>query len=139
MYDEAGLAEAGRTDRGSWVEGHWYRPQEVRVDRVGSTSQPVGMVLGFAVASIMDEAEELILRKAEDYGYNNVARSPFGPVFGLLTRMHDKQARAVNLVSSGHHANYEGLEDTFMDMIGYATLALLCIRGQWPGVKAGEW
>lgn len=137
--DEGRLAEADRRDPRSWVEGHWYRQEEVRADGVDSTTKPVGMILGFAVASIMDDAEELILRKAEDYGYDNVARSPFGPVFGLLTRMHDKQARAVNLVSSGHQANYEGLEDTFMDMIGYATLALLCIRGQWPGVKAGQW
>lgn len=137
--DERRLAEAGRNDRGSWVEGAWYRPEEVRADRVDSPAQSVRQLLGFPVASIMDQAEELIITKAEDYGYNNVARSPFGPLFGLLTRMHDKQARAVNLVSSGHQANHEGLEDTFLDMIGIATLALLCIRGQWPGVRAGKW
>ena len=139
MYDEARLAEAGRNDRGSWVGGSWYRPQEVRADRVGSTAQSVTPAFKMALAHIYDQAEELLLSKAEDCGPRNISASPFGPLFGLLVRLYDKQARAVNLVTEGHQANHESLEDTFLDMLNYSAIALLVIRGQWPGVKAGEW
>jgi len=92
-----------------------------------------------ALASIYDQAEELLLSKQRDYGPDNIAKSPFGPLFGLLVRMYDKQARAVNLVSKGHQAQHESLEDTFIDLLNYAAIGLLVLRGQWPGVKAGEW
>lgn len=96
-----------------------YRPSPIAV--------PVGMIL--------DEVEGMFLRKHEDYGPSNIAASPFGVLPGLLTRMHDKQSRAVHLVSSGHGANYEPLEDTFKDMIGYCIAAVLYLRGEWPGAK----
>ena len=90
-----------------------------------------------ALASIYDQAEELLLSKQRDYGPDNIAKSPFGPLFGLLVRMYDKQARAVNLVGKGQEAQHESLEDTFIDMLNYSVIGLLVLRGQWPGVKAG--
>lgn len=102
-------------------------------DAVGKVSRRGA--IAFPAARIYDEAEELLLSKQDDYGPDNIAKSPFGSLFGLLVRMHDKQARAVNLVSSGAEANHESLEDTFIDMLNYSVIAILCIRGEWPGVK----
>lgn len=87
------------------------------------------------VAAVFDQAEELLLSKQRDYGPDNIAKSPFGPVFGLLVRLYDKQARAVNLISKDQQANHESLEDTFLDMLNYSAIALLVLRGQWPGLK----
>jgi hypothetical protein len=126
------LAKADRDDPKSWVEGHWYRQEEVRADGVGSPSSAIA----FSLAQVYDEAEALLLSKHNDYGPKNIANAPFGPLFGLLVRMHDKQARAVHLVSSDETPNHESLEDTFMDLLNYAAIAILVLRGQWPGVKA---
>ena len=90
------------------------------------------------VAMVMDQVETMFLRKHEDYGPNNIALSPFGPMQGLLTRMHDKLARAVHLTEQEHSPNYEPYEDTFKDMIGYCIAAILVLRGEWPGVKPGQ-
>lgn len=84
------------------------------------------------LAFLLDEAADLLLRKHEDYGPDNINKSPFGPLFGLLVRLYDKQARAAHLVSQDRDANYESLEDTFMDMLNYSAIALLVLRGQWP-------
>lgn len=92
-----------------------------------------------AVANILDDAETLLISKQEDYGPKNISQSPFGPLFGLLVRMYDKQARAANLVSQGRTANHEAIEDTFIDLLNYSVIAMMVIRGQWPGVKAGDW
>lgn len=87
-----------------------------------------------AVERIMLEAQEILLSKQEDYGPRNISQSPFGPLFGLLVRLYDKQARAVNLVSTGADANHESLEDTFLDMLNYCAISLMVLRGDWPGV-----
>jgi hypothetical protein len=86
------------------------------------------------VAMVLDQVEALFLAKNLDYGSSNLSQSPFGVMQGLLTRLHDKQARAVNLVKKGEDANFESLEDTFIDMMGYSLAAVIVLRGQWPGV-----
>lgn len=104
-----------------------YSPREAVIPKASPLAVPVGIV--------MDQVETMFLKKHEDYGPLNIAASPFGVLPGLLTRMHDKQSRAVHLVQNGHGANYEPLEDTFKDMIGYCLAALLYLKGDWPGVK----
>ena len=89
-----------------------------------------------AVERIMSEAEQILISKQEDYGPRNISQSPFGPLFGLLVRLYDKQARAVNLVSTGAEANHESLEDTFLDMLNYRVISLMVLRGDWP--EAGK-
>lgn len=93
--------------------------------------------IAFPLAVILDEAEDLLLSKQDDYGPDAIAKSPLGPLFGVLVRMHDKQQRAVHLMGSGSKAavdvNHESLEDTFMDMLNYSAIAILILRKQWPG------
>lgn len=118
----------------SWVDGSWHR-QKKAPDH-GASSAPEGSArakIAFPLAAIFDQAEELLLSKQDDYGPDNIAKSPFGPLNGLLVRMYDKQARAVNLLKGDGTRNYESLEDTFMDLLNYSAIAILCLRDQWPG------
>lgn len=78
------------------------------------------------------ELSGLLLRKHADYGSRNVSGSPGGPLNGLRVRIWDKFARINNLVDTGGEAQFEALEDSFIDMACYAVIGVLCLRGQWP-------
>ena len=123
----------------SWTRADWFRPAVRHRSVEDSEGTPVTAAFRMAVANILDDAETLLISKQEDYGPRNISQSPFGPLFGLLVRMYDKQARAANLVSQGRTANHEAIEDTFIDLLNYSVIAMMVIRGQWPGVKAGDW
>lgn len=127
---ELGLGDHLAQDRQAnrdWNYHVSYTPNKAVIPSASPLAIPVGRV--------MDQVETMFLKKHEDYGPDNIARSPFGPMQGLLTRMHDKQARAVHMVKNGHGGNFEPLEDTFKDMIGYCVAAILVLRGEWPGVN----
>lgn len=96
---------------------------------------PAASPLAVPVGNVMDQVETMFLKKNEDYGPDAISNAPFGVLEGLLTRMHDKYARAVHLVGNGHRTNYEPLEDCFRDLIGYSVASILVLRGEWPGVK----
>lgn len=116
----------------------WIRPENRGDSATGSQKHAVSEEFKWAVANILDQAEELMLSKQEDYGPGNI-NSPFGPLLAILVRLHDKQARAANLIKKGGVRNHESLEDTFLDMLNYSLIALMVIRGEWPGIKAGDW
>lgn len=130
MSGKAGLgyphthASEHRVDRGEYRYDSW--------ESDSSNTSRESRSLDTHLAFLLDEAADLLLRKHEDYGPDNINKSPFGPLFGLLVRLYDKQARAAHLVSQDKDANYESLEDTFMDMLNYSAIALLVLRGQWP-------
>jgi hypothetical protein len=96
---------------------------------------PSASPLAIPVSRVMDQVETMFLRKNQDYGPDAISGAPFGVLEGLLTRMHDKYSRAVNLVRNGHNTNYEPLEDCFRDLIGYSVAAVLYLNKEWPGVK----
>lgn len=100
---------------------------------------PLSSPIGVPVANVMDRVESTFLRKHEDYGPDNIARSPFGPMTGIMVRLHDKMARATHLTKDRTNPNYESLQDTFLDMMGYCLAAILVLDGDWPGVSKGEW
>lgn len=68
----------------------------------------------------------LLRKKQEDYGYENISR--FG-TDGLLVRIHDKIARLENL--TGKNANFESVEDTFLDLVGYCIIGCMVVRNIW--------
>lgn len=108
----------------------WHRPTAADDYREGTSLEE-------RAAEIMQECLAVLIRKHRDYSPANIAGSPFGVLEGLLTRLWDKQARAVSLVSSGDTPNYESLIDTAMDSINYWTIFILAYEGYWPGVKPG--
>ena len=89
--------------------------------------------------TILNELHTIMLSKHEDYGPNNIARAPGGPMNGLMVRMYDKMARLEHLLyhRTGDTPNYESVEDTFIDLANYAIIGLLVQRGQWEGTDAG--
>jgi len=66
-----------------------------------------------------------VIRKQKDYGHHNIAM--FG-ITGLVIRIHDKIARAENIISKQNMENAvagESLYDTFLDIVGYSIIALM--------------
>lgn len=78
------------------------------------------------------EAEEMLLKKHEDYGPTNISRSPGGPLNGLRVRMHDKLARINHLMDSGVPPRNESLRDSFLDLANYSIIAMMVIDEEWP-------
>lgn len=94
-----------------------------------------GEALKLNAARLYDEQLHILLSKNQDYSPLNISQAPFGVMQGLLTRISDKFYRAINLVEMGQAARHESLEDTFGDMMNYCAIAVLCMRGNWPGVE----
>jgi hypothetical protein len=64
----------------------------------------------------------LLIRKQKDYGPSNIMDGPFGPDVGIKVRLWDKVARCENLTGGGAVPEFEPLEDTLLDIIGYVCL-----------------
>ena len=85
--------------------------------------------------AIYDEAWNLLVQKQLDYGPNNIANAPGGPLNGLLVRMHDKMARLNHLIYEVKDTpKNESIEDSFIDLLNYSAIALMVLRGRWHGV-----
>ncbi len=75
---------------------------------------------------IIEELKELLIKKHRDYGTNNL--DEFGS-FGILLRVSDKRNRLLNLIKNPNKAEVtETLEDTWLDMAGYAIQAIRYTR-----------
>ena len=83
------------------------------------------------VDKVYQEAMNVLLSKHRDYGAKNISDAPGGPLNGLRVRMHDKLSRINNLIDSGASPENESLYDSFLDMMNYAAIAQLVLRGQW--------
>lgn len=112
------------------IADSWHGPGEPDDHREGTSLEE-------RASEILEECLAVLIRKHRDYSPANISGSPFGVLPGLLTRLWDKQARAVSLVSSGDEPNYESLIDTAMDSINYWTIFILAYEGYWPGVDPG--
>lgn len=69
-----------------------------------------------------------LIRKQADYGHENIRR--FGRQ-GLLVRLHDKVARLENLLATNAEPHNESIEDTLLDIIGYAAIGIMWERQQF--------
>jgi hypothetical protein len=67
-----------------------------------------------------------IIRKQRDYGKNNILA--FGE-FGVLVRENDKIERLKNLVQNNRTAENESVGDTWLDVGGYAVIAIMLLNG----------
>jgi hypothetical protein len=78
------------------------------------------------ILAIIDDLKELLIKKHRDYGTNNL--DEFGS-FGILLRVSDKRQRLLNLIKSKDRPEVsETLEDTWLDMAGYAVQAVRYTR-----------
>jgi len=75
---------------------------------------------------------ELLVRKQTDYGSANIMDGPFGPDVGIKVRLWDKIARYENLTKeemATHTPQFESLNDTLLDIIGYVCLDWMVSAG----------
>jgi hypothetical protein len=82
-----------------------------------------------AIDAVVKEIRDTVVRKQHDYGPYNILHSPFGPERALLVRIWDKFARIKNLIERGNAPVNEGLDDSWLDMAGYAIIALMVRKG----------
>lgn len=71
---------------------------------------------------VHNEMVELLCRKQHDYGHQNI--NNFG-ILGLCIRMCDKFARIKNLQGRGTSSENEPLYDSYLDVVGYAAIAMM--------------
>lgn len=91
--------------------------------------------LQFDAELIAQKAVNLLIQKHEDYGPSNISDAPGGALNGLSVRLHDKIARLNNLLSNNKEPQNESIQDTFIDILNYALIALLVIDGKWDTTK----
>lgn len=68
----------------------------------------------------------VLARKQYDYGHDNIV---WGGIDGLIVRMHDKTARIRNLMSRGVDGQNESLQDSWLDVLGYALMGIMLSNG----------
>lgn len=84
---------------------------------------------------VFDDYVKIFIKKQRDYGPGNI--NAFG-LPGVVVRLSDKIQRLRNLYYDGFAireppvVSNETVDDTLMDIIGYAAIALLLRRGKWP-------
>lgn len=88
----------------------------------------------FVNSVIEHKTHELIVlcEKQADYGPDNIARCPIGPVNGLIVRLFDKISRLAHLTSSSSAPKNEALADTGLDIANYGTIVSMVLTAQWP-------
>ena len=88
---------------------------------------------------VLQAAAELQQQKSNDYQNpnSNVKQADHyrRGVDSIHDTMHGKMLRAQSLLESGDAANFESLEDTYKDLINYASFAVSYIRGKMEGQK----
>lgn len=79
------------------------------------------------IKTITDEVTDILIRKNEDYGS---ASFDLG-LNGNMVHIYDKACRFKSLiekVNKGIDPNFESIEDTLKDIMGYAIIGLLILK-----------
>lgn len=86
---------------------------------------------------VLRECVELQLKKSRDYQNpnSNVVQAMHyrRGIDSIHDIMHGKMLRAQSLLESGSNPNFESLEDTYKDLINYASFAVAYLRGKMEG------
>lgn len=88
------------------------------------------MVINFEgeIHNISDGIVQLLVSKRKDYKNSfDLIWEEMGMI-SVIVRLKDKIARLYNLWENEDDPAYESIEDTFMDIAGYALLSLRMIR-----------
>ena len=76
------------------------------------------------VAAILDNIQSILEKKNQDYGNSfHDTFTEFGIISSVI-RLNDKMKRLKTLVKNSSEPNYESIEDTLKDIIGYTVLTL---------------
>jgi len=75
-----------------------------------------------ACKNITDNICNMLIKKQKDYGRSNILE--FGE-FGIVIRTNDKMSRLKNLYKNQLAPNNEAIDDSWLDIAGYAVIALM--------------
>jgi len=123
----------------------WTNLAEVPVEDWREVSMVAMAEASHAVARLTDllgrefgphELAELLAQKQAAYGHQNILG--FGPL-GVLVRLSDKISRRDNLLKTKRKGAFESLADTYIDIIGYAVLAVMNRDGTFIRELTGEY
>ncbi len=92
---------------------------------------------GKAAEEVLEEVLDTLKKKNRDYGG---ASFDMGLV-GNYVHVHDKESRLRHLTEAlynGTEANFESLEDTYKDLIGYSVIGVLLYRAQIGGKNGSQ-
>lgn len=84
---------------------------------------------------VYDTLFDILVSKQNDYGPDNIRRSPGGPLNGLTVRLYDKIARLNNLLQTGATPENESLRDTFVDIANYGVIGVMILDDTFPKSK----
>ena len=91
---------------------------------------------------VLQECIDLQLQKSQDYQSDSSNITQAMHYRRGVDTIHDiilgKITRATSLLESGKDPNFESLEDTYKDMINYASFAVSYMRGKMEGQVAGR-
>ena len=79
-----------------------------------------------ACQNIATEIAQLVISKHKDYGPSNILTFKEK---GLVVRLSDKINRLQNLIWENNDPSHEAVEDTFMDIAGYAIIGIMLTKG----------
>ena len=86
---------------------------------------------------VLQECAELQTRKSQDYQSDESAVLQAMHYRRGVDTIHDiiigKVMRATSLLESGNDPNFESLEDSYKDLINYASFAVSYMRGKMEG------
>ena len=86
---------------------------------------------------VLQECAELQAKKSQDYQSDESTVTQAMHYRRGVDTIHDiligKLMRATSLIESGNAPNFESLEDTYKDMINYASFAVSYMRGKMDG------
>ena len=87
--------------------------------------------------AVLQECMDLQLKKSKDYQSDSSNVTQAMHYRRGVDTIHDvilgKLMRATSLLESGNDPNFESLEDTYKDMINYASFAVSYMRGKMDG------
>ena len=132
-----GLAKAHVRVTGSGFSEDQDRQEERFHRGLPAAAQGLSVSFVFDVASVFDEAEELLLGRHRDYGPGNIANGYPDPLTALVVRMGDKFERIKNLMRSDRLTPTYGerLRDSWLDLANYSLIGVMVQDKTWPGVK----
>jgi len=88
---------------------------------------------------VLQECAEMQTKKSQDYQSDESSVLQAMHYRRGVDTIHDviigKLMRATSLLESGNNPNYESLEDTYKDMINYASFAVSYMRGKMEGQR----
>ena len=88
---------------------------------------------------VLQECIDLQLKKSQDYQSDSSNITQAMHYRRGVDTIHDiilgKITRATSLLESGKDPNFESLEDTYKDMINYASFAVSYMRGKMEGQR----